>query len=901
MAPGSRRKRKSPSPAKVVTPAPVPDAAESSSDSALSSPDNELLAELDATVKEEEPAPTTKRRRMTRKNSAAGATAPPPAPSAQGTTRTRGTRASSFRTTQSPVETTFAATASTSNARGSSSTRAGPRSSPRSPLSSRHHRHTPSDGGNSSAQHILAEPPSSLGLSGPGIDSPEASSAARAESADRRTSDASAAESAVGEGHGKKPAKSSKTLIPTDAEVMGVSQKAPEPEPVPSAARMEISVKAPGSAAEGGKTVVEAVAPALELEEGEVEGDTNEAQDIPVPAKIAPALVTPPIEGALASRRPTLDAVAEAAEAEDEARSDDGTQKTDADNDNMRDVFAQVSAAAEAREREQRDKESLSKESPLGEIGAIPPEETATTAVDPSRSATAVDGAPAIQGTSVETQGESEEPTNANEPEAAAVVQEAPQEPEPQAAIKDDVMEDVKEDGEISDTAMEINEVEKEMEKDEQAMAHAVAGVSADAVAGVSTESESKEGTAPKRERPAVLEERAGLIEFRVVSNDDTPESLIILTGLKNIFQRQLPKMPREYITRLVLDRNHMSMAIVKRGLQVVGGITYRPFYGRKFAEIVFCAITSSEQVKGYGSHLMNHLKDHVKFTSPIMHFLTYADNYAIGYFKKQGFTKEITLDRSVWVGYIKDYEGGTLMQCTMVPRVEYLNVQELLAQQKELVLSKIRQISKSHIVHRGLDVFRERDRERDRKKKLLVAERLSSSNGSGGGGSSSSTASDPVRGAAIEREVESKVVEEEVPIKLDASQVPGLAESGWTPEMDELSRKPKRGPHHNLMRHVLIEMGNHASSWPFLNPVNGEEVPDYYDVIKNPMDLSTMENKLENNQYAVIEDLVVDAQLIFDNCRRYNPPQSPYAKCANKLEKFLKDHLPLWRQSAGI
>ena len=36
-----------------------------------------------------------------------------------------------------------------------------------------------------------------------------------------------------------------------------------------------------------------------------------------------------------------------------------------------------------------------------------------------------------------------------------------------------------------------------------------------------------------------------------------------------------------------------------------------------------------------------------------------YADNYAIGYFKKQGFTKQVTMDRSRWVGYIKDYDGG--------------------------------------------------------------------------------------------------------------------------------------------------------------------------------------------------------------------------------------------------
>ncbi len=86
----------------------------------------------------------------------------------------------------------------------------------------------------------------------------------------------------------------------------------------------------------------------------------------------------------------------------------------------------------------------------------------------------------------------------------------------------------------------------------------------------------------------------------------------------------------------------------------------------------------------------MNHLKDHVKASSPVMHFLTYADNYAIGYFKKQGFTKEINLERSIWVGYIKDYEGGTLMQCSMVPRVKYLEVQDMLAAQKEAVLAKI-------------------------------------------------------------------------------------------------------------------------------------------------------------------------------------------------------------------
>ena len=75
----------------------------------------------------------------------------------------------------------------------------------------------------------------------------------------------------------------------------------------------------------------------------------------------------------------------------------------------------------------------------------------------------------------------------------------------------------------------------------------------------------------PFPEKPAVIEERTGEIEFRVVNNDNERESLIVLTGLKCIFQKQLPKMPKDYIARLVYDRTHLSIAIVKKPLQVVG------------------------------------------------------------------------------------------------------------------------------------------------------------------------------------------------------------------------------------------------------------------------------------------------------------------------------------------
>ncbi|KAM0789563.1 histone acetyltransferase [Microbotryomycetes sp. NB124-2] len=360
----------------------------------------------------------------------------------------------------------------------------------------------------------------------------------------------------------------------------------------------------------------------------------------------------------------------------------------------------------------------------------------------------------------------------------------------------------------------------------------------------VVTGEEAEDLTAPpKRERPAIAEERAGIIQFRVVTNDGHPDSMIILTGLKNVFQKQLPKMPREYIARLVFDRAHWSMAIVKRGLEVVGGITYRPFEGQEFAEIVFCAITGTEQVKGYGSHMMNHFKDHVKASTRCMHFLTYADNYAIGYFKKQGFTKEIALDRKVWAGYIKDYEGGTIMHCSMLPRVKYLDVANILAEQREIILTKIRALSTSHVVHQGLDAF----------KNLQPGQ------------------------------------------SLDPSMVPGLKESGWTPEMDELTRRPKRPPHFAVMKKLLTLLVDHPSSWAFANPVNAAEVTDYYDVIKQPMDLATMENKLEANTYNNLAEFITDAKLIFSNCRQYNDSGSNYVKNANKLEAYLNEQVKIY------
>ena len=70
-------------------------------------------------------------------------------------------------------------------------------------------------------------------------------------------------------------------------------------------------------------------------------------------------------------------------------------------------------------------------------------------------------------------------------------------------------------------------------------------------------------------------------------------------------------------------------------------------YCSQRFGEIAFCAITADEQVKGYGTRLMNHLKQHARDEDGLTHFLTYADNNAVGYFIKQVITEVVSLYES--------------------------------------------------------------------------------------------------------------------------------------------------------------------------------------------------------------------------------------------------------------
>lgn len=50
-----------------------------------------------------------------------------------------------------------------------------------------------------------------------------------------------------------------------------------------------------------------------------------------------------------------------------------------------------------------------------------------------------------------------------------------------------------------------------------------------------------------------------------------------------------------------------------------------------------------------------------------------------------QGFSKDIKVPKAKYVGYIKDYEGATLMGCELNPSIPYTEFSVIIKKQKEV------------------------------------------------------------------------------------------------------------------------------------------------------------------------------------------------------------------------
>lgn len=73
----------------------------------------------------------------------------------------------------------------------------------------------------------------------------------------------------------------------------------------------------------------------------------------------------------------------------------------------------------------------------------------------------------------------------------------------------------------------------------------------------------------------------------------------------------------------------------------------------------------------------------------------------------------------------------------------------------------------------------------------------------------------------------------------------------------------------------LVDEIIKNKNAWPFTKPVSINEVPDYFDVIKKPMDFGKIKSKLNLGDYRSNEQVMKDVELVFYNCDLYNNSNS--------------------------
>ncbi|KAL6494373.1 hypothetical protein OROGR_031173 [Orobanche gracilis] len=89
----------------------------------------------------------------------------------------------------------------------------------------------------------------------------------------------------------------------------------------------------------------------------------------------------------------------------------------------------------------------------------------------------------------------------------------------------------------------------------------------------------------------------------------------------------------------------------------------------------------------------------------------------------------------------------------------------------------------------------------------------------------------------------------------------------------------------------LLTRLMAHPQGWVFNEPVDivKHNIPDYFDVIKHPMDLGTVQSKLLTNQYSNPKDFSADVRLIFKNAMTYNPIGHAVHIMADTMSKFFE------------
>ncbi|KAL3655164.1 hypothetical protein CASFOL_000950 [Castilleja foliolosa] len=95
--------------------------------------------------------------------------------------------------------------------------------------------------------------------------------------------------------------------------------------------------------------------------------------------------------------------------------------------------------------------------------------------------------------------------------------------------------------------------------------------------------------------------------------------------------------------------------------------------------------------------------------------------------------------------------------------------------------------------------------------------------------------------------------------------------------------------PDKKLLVFILDRLQKKDSHGVFSEPVDIEELPDYFEVIKQPMDFGTVRKKLNSGDYKSLQELEADVFLICSNAMQYNSPDTIYYRQARSIQDIAK------------
>ncbi|AET01108.2 bromodomain protein [Medicago truncatula] len=95
--------------------------------------------------------------------------------------------------------------------------------------------------------------------------------------------------------------------------------------------------------------------------------------------------------------------------------------------------------------------------------------------------------------------------------------------------------------------------------------------------------------------------------------------------------------------------------------------------------------------------------------------------------------------------------------------------------------------------------------------------------------------------------------------------------------------------PEKQILELVLDTLQRKDTYEIFAEPVDPNEVENYYTIVKQPMDFGTMRAKLHEGMYKTLQQFEHDVFLIFNNAMNFNPPGTIYFKQARVIGELAK------------